>query len=208
MPGRFPPPVRSIVPTFTAALALGVGGAPAQQPPPPCAPEAADQAAVVCEINVARAAAGRAPVRTHPALDAAAGGHARDMVARAFFSHDAPGGSNLAMRARRAGYLRGAKRWRVGETLLWRRGGPPLTAAAMVAMWLGSPGHRHVLLSPHYADVGVGIAPGAPYGDPAVGPAATVVADFGRRYATWTTAAPRSRPARRSSSASAVRASG
>ncbi len=207
MPGRFPPPVRSIVPTFAAVLALGAGGTP---PPPPaaCAPDAADQAAVVCEINAARAAAGRAPVRAHPALDAAAIGHASDMVARGFFAHDTPDGTSLAMRARRAGYLRGAKRWRVGETLLWRRGGPPLTAAAMVAAWLGSPGHRHVLLSPHYADVGVGIAPGAPYGDPATGPAATVVAELGRRYATRMTAAPRSRPPRRSSSASAVRASG
>ena len=131
------------------------------------------------------------------------------MVTRAFFSHDAPGGTNLAMRARRAGYLRGAKRWRVGETLLWRRGGPPLTAAAMVATWLGSPGHRHVLLSPHYADVGVGIAPGAPYGDPAAGTRGhgrrrvrTPLRDLDDRGAL------RSRPARRSSSASAARASG
>ncbi len=47
--------------------------------------------------------------------------------------------------------------------------------------WLASPGHRRVLLERRYADVGVGIAAGAPSGNPATQPATTMAVSFGRR---------------------------
>jgi uncharacterized protein YkwD len=134
----------------------------------------------VCELNAARAAAGRDPLRARASLERAAADHAEDMVARRYFAHDSPGGANAATRARRAGYLRGAERWRIGEVLIWSRG-RTLTAKAAVDAWLASPSHRRVLLQRRYEDVGAGIAVGAPFGDPAAQPAATVAVSFGRR---------------------------
>jgi len=174
VPGRFPPPVW-LAPLLVAATVA----APAQAAP--CRAGATDRSAVVCELNAARAGAGLGPLQSRPSLAEAARAHADDMVARQFFSHVSPEGESAATRARRAGYLRNAERWRIGEVLIWRRGGTPLTAAAAVTAWLGSPSHRQILLSPRYRDVGAGVVAGAPFGDPARAPAATFTVVFGRR---------------------------
>lgn len=174
MPGRLPPSARWAIAVGAAALALpGAAGAA-------CPAGATDRAAIVCEVNAARAGAGLAPVRYRPSLAAAARAHAADMVARGYFAHTDPDGDGPAQRARRAGYLDGARSWRLGEVLLWSRGAP-LTAAAAVGMWLDSGKHRRVLLSPRYRDIGPGIAPGAPAGDPALLPATTLTVVLGRR---------------------------
>jgi uncharacterized protein YkwD len=133
---------------------------------------------VVCELNAARAAAGRAAVHSRPSLGEAATGHARDMVERGYFAHESPEGEGVAVRARRAGYTRGARHWRLGEILIWTRG-IPLTARAAVQAWLESPGHKRVLLGPRYEDVGVGLVDGAPRSGP--GPATTIAVVFGAR---------------------------
>jgi uncharacterized protein YkwD len=177
MPGRLPPPARLALPTLLAALALD-GTAAAE--PPACPPGDTGRAAIVCEINAARADAGRAPLRGRPALDDAAGGHSRDMVARRYFAHESPEGEGPADRARRAGYLRHAVGWRIGEVLAWSRG-ETLTAAAVVELWLGSPPHRRVLLSRRYRHIGAEPVAGAPLGDPAIQPATTITVVFGRR---------------------------
>jgi uncharacterized protein YkwD len=148
--------------------------------PSPCPPGGIDATAMVCELNAARAEAGREPLQSRHTLEAAATRHAADMVERRYFAHDSPDGANVADRARRSGYLRGAEHWRMGEVLIWTRGAP-LTAASAVRAWLGSPAHRRVLLQPRYEDVGVGIAAGAPLGDPATEPATTIAITFGRR---------------------------
>jgi uncharacterized protein YkwD len=179
MPGRLPPSAGLVVPTLIAALAVDAPAATSD--PPPCQPGATDPAAIVCEINQIRADAGLAPLRSRPALARAAEAHSHDMVARRYFAHDAPDGDNPADRARRAGYMRGADAWRVGEVLAWSRGGETLTAAATVQLWVGSPKHRRILLSPRYRDAGAGPVPGAPLGDPAVQPATTVTVVLGRR---------------------------
>jgi uncharacterized protein YkwD len=178
MPGRFPPSAGLVVATLLAAFA--VDAAVAASDPPQCPPGASDPAAIVCEINAIRAAAGLAPLRSRPSLADAAEAHSRDMVARRFFAHDAPDGDSPADRARQAGYMRSADSWRVGEVLAWSRGGT-LTAAAAVQMWRGSPKHRRILLSPRYRDAGAGPVAGAPLGDPAVQPATTVTVVLGRR---------------------------
>jgi uncharacterized protein YkwD len=177
--GRFPPPARLIVVALLAILAGGEGTAAAADQSV-CATGAADRAAVVCEINAARVEAGRAPLRSRRSLADAAGGHSADMVERRYFAHESPDGAGPADRAGDAGYMRHADSWRVGEVLLWSRGAP-LTAARAVEMWLESPSHRRILLSPRYRDVGAGLAPGAPVGDPAPASATTVTVDFGRR---------------------------
>jgi uncharacterized protein YkwD len=148
--------------------------------PTPCPPGGTDRAAVVCELNTARADAGREPVRARPSLERAATGHAADMVERRYFAHDSPGGSSAADRARREGYMRGAERWRIGEILIWTRG-TPLTATAAVDAWLASPDHRRILLFGRYDEVGVGVVPGAPSGSPDGQPATTIAVSFGRR---------------------------
>ena len=104
-------------------LAVSTADAAAAADPSPCPPGGIDATALVCELNLARANAGREPLRSHPALERAATGHAADMVERRYFAHDSPGGANAADRARRAGYLRGAEHWRIGEVLIWTRGG-------------------------------------------------------------------------------------
>ena len=160
--------------------AVTTADAAAAAAPSACPPGATDATAVVCELNVARAEAGRGALASTPSLARAATAHATDMVERRFFAHDSPGGGTPVTRARRAGYLRGIERWSIGEVLMWSRG-QPLTAAAAVDAWLASPDHRRILLRRRYEDVGVGIAPGAPLGDPATQPAATIAVSFGRR---------------------------
>jgi uncharacterized protein YkwD len=177
MPGRIPPTARLALPTVLAALA-SPGTAAADLPP--CPPNGTDRSAIVCEINAARADAGRKPVRSRPSLADAARGHSRDMVDRRYFAHDSPDGEGPGDRARRAGYVRHADSWRVGEVLAWSRG-EELTAAAVVDLWLGSPSHRRILLSSRFRDVGAGPVAGAPVGNPAVEPATTITVVFGHR---------------------------
>ena len=172
-----PPRVRLALLVLLPCILAGEAAAAG---PPICPPGGTDRAAVVCELNAARAEAGREPVRARPSLERAATAHAADMVERRYFAHDSPGGSSAADRARRAGYMRGAERWRIGEILIWTRG-TPLTAKAAVDAWLASPSHRRILLSRPYDDVGVGIVPGAPSGDPEAQPATTIAVSFGRR---------------------------
>ncbi len=177
MLGHTPPRVRLALLVLVAVSTADVAAA---ADPSPCPPGGTDATALVCELNAARAEAGRDPLRSRPALERAATRHAADMVERRYFAHDSPDGDSAADRARRAGYLRGADHWRIGEVLIWTRGAP-LTAASAVRAWLGSPAHRRVLLQPRYEDVGAGIVAGAPFGDPATEPATTIAVSFGRR---------------------------
>ena len=177
MPGRVPPSARLALPALVAAIAA-TGSAAAD--PPTCPEGAADRAAFLCEINAARADAGRWPLKGRPSLVDAARAHSADMVDRRYFAHESPEGEGPADRARRAGYMRHAATWRIGEVLLWSRG-ESLTAAHAVELWLESPSHRRVLLSPRYRDVGAGPVPGAPVGDPDGRPATTVTVVFGKR---------------------------
>ena len=177
MPGRFPPSARLALPALVVAIAAPGSSA---ADPPTCPEGATDRAALVCEINAARADAGRWPLKGRPSLVEAARAHSADMVERRYFAHESPEGEGPADRARRAGYMRHSDTWRIGEVLLWSRG-ESLTAAHAVELWLESPSHRHVLLSPRYRDVGAGPVPGAPVGEPDDRPATTVTVVFGRR---------------------------
>jgi uncharacterized protein YkwD len=172
-----PPRVRF---ALLVLIAVSTADAAAAAGPRACPPGGTDAIAVVCEINAARAAEGRGALASTPSLARAAAAHAADMVERRYFAHDSPDCTTPVTRARRAGYLRGAERWSIGEVLIWSRG-RPLTASAAVDAWLASPAHRRVLLRRRYEDVGAGIAPGAPLGDPATQPATTIAVSLGRR---------------------------
>jgi uncharacterized protein YkwD len=135
-------------------------------PEPPGAPdspeaEAVFEAATDCMLDAERAARGLRPLRRVPALDRAAEGHARDMVARGYFAHVSPEGQDVADRVRATGYLRGWPDWRLGEALAWGTGELAAPRSIVDAL-LASPPHRKILLRPTYRHVGIAVVVGAP----------------------------------------------
>lgn len=90
------------------------------------------------------------PLEHHPALQAAARGHSRDMATRNYFDHTSPDGSTMATRVRAAGYGGGA----IGENIAAGRA----TAEAVVDQWVQSPGHCSNLMSREFRYLGVGYA--------------------------------------------------
>ena len=100
-------------------------------------------------INEIRAQHGLASVHHCRALSRAAGSHSRDMVQRGFFDHTSSNGTPFASRVRR--YVNAH---RVGEVLayIWRRRGG---AHTIVRMWMESPPHRAVLLTPGFRRIGI-----------------------------------------------------
>ena len=121
--------------------------------------------AVACVINQERRSRGLAVLHADRALGRAGRRHADDMVRREYFSHVSPGGQTLARRLRAAGYAAG-RSWAAGEVLAWGTGARS-TPVAVVASWMRSPGHRHVLLNPRYREIGAGVASGSPVSGPA-----------------------------------------
>jgi uncharacterized protein YkwD len=113
-----------------------------------------------CVVNRARALHGLRPLRANGRLMLAAGAHAREMVAKAFFGHRSPTGSTPQSRARAVGYGYGGP-MRTSETIGWADGGYAVPAE-VVRAWLESPEHRAILLSRGFRDIGVGVALGAP----------------------------------------------
>jgi uncharacterized protein YkwD len=131
----------------------------------------------LCLINAQRRAHGLGRLRSNPLLRLAAVRHSRDMVAREYFSHTGPSGSDFVARIRDAGYIDTSRSWRVGETIACGTG-VAATPATIVRGWMRSPPHRRILLAPGFRGVGIGIALGTPtYG----GRGATYTADFGGR---------------------------
>ena len=101
------------------------------------------------------------------------------MVQRNYFSHYSPAGDDVADRARRTGYAKSNCSWRLGEVLAWGVQ-TRSTAAATVRAWMGSPEHRHILISSRYSDIGVGTVAGTP--DLSFPHGLTAAAVFGRRH--------------------------
>jgi uncharacterized protein YkwD len=142
------------------------------------APDLAREA-LVCEIDRLRARRDLRRLDSDDRLAKAARRHAADMVERHYFSHYSPAGADVADRARRTGYAKGSCAWRLGEVLAWGVGGRS-TAAATVRAWMDSPGHRRILVSNRYSDVGVGTVAGTPAAEFPHG--LTAAAVLGRRH--------------------------
>ena len=83
------------------------------------------------------------------------------MVRGRFFDHTSPGGSTMLARIRATSYLRDVASWSVGENLAWGTG-VLATPRATVRAWMHSADHRANLLDRRFADVGIGVAAGAP----------------------------------------------
>lgn len=132
---------------------------------------------IVCLLNVERKTRGLGQVRANPRLSRAALGHAKDMVAKTYFTHDSPSGASFIDRIKRTGYLNGGGRWTVGENIAWGSG-PRATPREIVDAWMNSPPHRANILSKRFREIGIGIALGAPVGGKQQ-PSATYNTDFG-----------------------------
>jgi uncharacterized protein YkwD len=117
--------------------------------------------ALACEIARLRAKRGLNRLHDNVLLDRASKRHAADMVQRAYFSHDTPGGAGPGDRARRVGYAKATCSWRIGEVLAWGVAGRS-TAAATVKAWMESPDHRRILISRKYDEIGSWMAAGTP----------------------------------------------
>jgi uncharacterized protein YkwD len=135
-------------------------------------PVAGDFRTTLCLVNAIRSANGLKKLRSNRRLRLIAQAHARDMVARGYFAHESPGGTDLAARLRRARYRadRAAENIGAGTDAL-------ATPLAMMISWMESPPHRANLLERAYDEAGVGVALGFPGG----GGGATYTLDLGTR---------------------------
>jgi uncharacterized protein YkwD len=134
--------------------------------------------ALVCLVNERRKKQGVRRLRTDERLQSAAQAHSVSMDADNYFAHNSPGGSSPLTRIRNSGYLAGADSWGIAENINWGIGGQA-TPRSAVKRWMGSSGHRRVMLSRSYRHVGVGVTVGSPLGGGDQGMIYT--ADFGYR---------------------------
>jgi uncharacterized protein YkwD len=160
---------RLIVVAATLLLAACLGTATAHAANPPWAP-------LFRAINTVRRSHGLRAVAASPRLHRAARHHSSDMVAHQYFAHTSPYGSTLYGRILSSGFLTHGY-WQAGETLAWGTG-YDARAAGVVRMWMHSPEHRAILLSPLFRFVGIGRAQGTFKGH---SHAAVWTADWGHR---------------------------
>ena len=104
------------------------------------------QRAMVKQVNSVRAAHGLRPLRAAPALHRSARRYAAWMLRHDYFGH---------LRRIRASSRFGL----LGENLAWHSGRRPRIGWTVRA-WLGSPGHRALLLHPRFRWLGAGMARG------------------------------------------------
>lgn len=102
-------------------------------------------------LNCADAGCPKPPLKSQVNLTAAAEEHSQSMATNDYFSHSdwAVGCIGVGARMTNAGYTP------------WNAGGENIaagnaTAAAVMAQWMGSSGHRANILSSNYRDLGVG----------------------------------------------------
>lgn len=124
--------------------------------------------ALIAEMNRVRTAHGLGALRLDLTLERAARAHSRTILRTGSFNHG-------AFQRRLTTF--GARGPAVGENLAWGVGSRG-TAQAIVAAWLGSPGHRANLLRPGFRRIGVGRVVGTFAGHRG---AAVVTADFAGR---------------------------
>jgi uncharacterized protein YkwD len=105
---------------------------------------------VIRIVNRVRARHGLRRLRPNHRLTVAASTHTGDMLRRDFLSHASSDGTDMGARVRR---YTGTKRW-IGENIVAMSG--RATARKAVRMWMHSPPHRAVLLSPAGRRIGIG----------------------------------------------------
>jgi uncharacterized protein YkwD len=134
--------------------------------------------ATLCLINRERTTRGMGRLRANGTLAKVARGHAADMVAKRYFSHDTPSGVDFFTRVKAAGYRGRSAGLLVGENLAWGSG-VLASPDQIVRAWMRSPGHRANILRPGFREIGLGVVSGTPRPDAPIG--ATYASAFGRR---------------------------
>lgn len=120
---------------------------------PGCAADpglAAEQAALIAEINRERARHGLGPVRAHPVLGTAAHRFACETASRGALSHTGNDGSRPGQRALQAGYDYRAVYENLGLGFH--------SAPQAMFYWMRSPGHRDNVLATRASDAALGLA--------------------------------------------------
>lgn len=119
---------------------------PMAAPEASSAPSVADE--VIALVNTERAKEGCGAVSGNGLLAKAASDHSADMVARDYFSHTSPDGTDPGARITAAGY-----RWSTyGENIAKGQ----QTAESVMDAWMNSEGHRANILNCAFKELGVG----------------------------------------------------
>jgi len=166
--------LKVVLTTVTAALALLVFSAV----PALAFDRQANENTMLRLINHARTSRGLHAVKSYSALHKAARAHSSDMLRRDYFAHSSLSGLSVSSRARRAGYsANGWSAWAVGEVIAWGSGlrGTP---QAIFKAWMRSSGHRKIILTKRWRDVGIGCSRGTFKG---IGGVCMWTVDLGRR---------------------------
>jgi uncharacterized protein YkwD len=135
---------------------------------------------VLAAINDLRRKKGLGGLRLNSALSLTALEHSVSMARHGFFRHSGWNGLSFWQRIKPKYKPLPNSYWGVGENMIWAS--PELTADRAIEMWLNSPPHRKILLTPGWREVGLGAvralsAPGVYQGlDVTI-----VTADFGTR---------------------------
>jgi uncharacterized protein YkwD len=170
----------TLVPAGAAQAQAPASTCPGADTPAIAGNEAQMDQATLCLLNQQRAAAGLPALTDNAQLDQTSTAYSRQMVAEHFFDHVSPEGVGLVPRLTTVGYLPGNGGWYAGENIAWGQG-PLATPQSIMTAWMNSTGHRDNILSPNFAEVGVGVAIGSPIAN--LPGAATYTTDFGRHVA-------------------------
>ena len=122
-------------------------------PDPNPAPQPPNVQAFVNAINAERSQRGLVALTINDQLNTAAQGHSDDMARNNFFSHIGSDGADIGVRIQRTGYV--ARTW--GENIA----AGYADAAAVVAAWMESDGHRANILNPDFREIGIGYSTNA-----------------------------------------------
>ncbi|SEC39693.1 CAP domain-containing protein [Streptomyces sp. TLI_105] len=145
-------PKTSVAPTTKAPAPrpAPTTAAPTEKPPVTSTADRgkAAEAEVFRLVNAERAKVGCTPIRTDARLAALADAFSADMATRGFFDHTDPDGDTPWVRAEQAG-ISGMG----GENIA--RG--QVDAAAVMASWMNSDGHRANILNCDFTTMGVGV---------------------------------------------------
>ncbi|MEU1488402.1 sigma-70 family RNA polymerase sigma factor [Streptomyces sp. NPDC005752] len=119
---------------------------PAAAPKASSAPSVTQE--VIALVNTERAKEGCGSVSGNGMLAKAASSHSADMVARNYFSHTSPDGTDPGTRITAAGY-----RWSTyGENIAKGQ----QTAESVMDAWMNSEGHRANILNCDFKEIGIG----------------------------------------------------
>lgn len=140
---------------LVGAAVASPAGAQSSPGPEPTATPAAMEATLLDAMNDVRVSRGREPLRPVATLRRAARGHSSYLLRIGVLDHDGRDGSPFWTRIVAAGFPRGRS---LGENLAMIPGCSPAAARRVVALWMGSPGHRANLLNPRFRWVGTGVA--------------------------------------------------